>query len=755
MKKLNQKYIFALIILLNLAYSQNAKWGGDVHRYINSAAVDHLPSGMFFFKDQRSFLSGHASDPDRDSKPGYYHYIDIDAYPEFLQGTLPHEWDAITALYSEYVINNNGTIPWVIDEWTETFSDLMAGGDWTNAWQIAAELGHYVADSHQPLHLTVNYDGRDTGNDGIHSRYESKLFSYYLNSLPLPEGTGKYWSNTLDSVFGYIDDIYPYVDSILIADDLAKSIDPSYGSAYYAKMWSELENLSIAVIHQAILDLASIWVTAWENAGKPLPPEYQPRTIKVPTDYLSIQSAINAAWAGDMVLVDPGIYIENINFNGKNILLASNFILTADTADISQTVIQGRTPLASVVAFHSNENSSARLCGFTIISQQNELDGGGISIRAASPTLSHLRITTLEETVLGKPTVYGGSGGGIYLENSGSSITDVVLIGNSAMSGGGLYASNSDLELRNIRVYENKALGGGVSFLAQGAGMAFTNSSVFIKNSIIAKNTASGAIIFGFGIHSDIELINVTITGNRFAEGADAYAIGSGGGIYMDNSSNLNVLNSILWDNATAEEIYVTNSSDSGAIAISHSDIEGGVDAGIALNSGQLFWLDGNFSADPQFTDTTSGDYYLLQNSACIDAGVQDTMITYNQDMDTLYFPVLEYSGAAPDIGALESSYPVTIFSTDEFPAGFHLAQNYPNPFNPETTIQYEVPRAVFVKLEIFNMVGQKIVTLINEWQEPGRYSIDWDASQYSSGIYFYRLLADDFSSVKRCIVIK
>jgi len=634
----------------------------------------------------------------------------------------------------------------------------MASGDWTNAWQIAAELGHYVADSHQPLHLTVNYDGEDTGNDGIHSRYESKLFSYYLNSLPLPEGTGKYWSNTLDSVFGYIDDIYPYVDSILIDDDAASSLDPYYGSVYYESMWSELETLSIDVIHQAIMDLADIWVTAWENAGKPLPPEYQPRTIHVPTDFLSIQSAINAANDGDTVMVETGNYIETIDFNGKNIIVTSNFILTADTADISQTVIQGRTPLASVVAFHSNENSSATLCGFTIISQQNELDGGGISIYSASPTLSHLRITTKEETILGKPAVYGGSGGGIYLESSQSILSDITLTKNEAMSGGGVCALNSKLRMENLQVYQNFATGGGFSFLAQGSGMAFTNSSVFIKNSIIAKNTAAGAIIYGFGLYSnnsDIEMINVTITGNRFADGTEAYAIGSGGGIYMDNSSNLNVLNSILWDNATAEEIYVTNSGDSGAIAISHSDIEGGVDAGIELNSGQLFWLDGNFSADPQFTDTTSGDYHLLQNSACIDAGVQDTMITYNQNMDTLYFPVLEYSGTAPDIGALESSYPVTIFSTAEFPAGFHLAQNYPNPFNPETTIQYEVPRAVFVKLEIFNMVGQKIVTLVNEWQEPGRYSIDWDASQYSTGIYFYRLLADDYSSVKRCIFVK
>ncbi|MDO9548424.1 MAG: S1/P1 nuclease, partial [Candidatus Marinimicrobia bacterium] len=366
MIKLIKKYIFTFIILLNLLYSQDAKWGGDVHRYIASAAVDHLPSGMYFFKDQRSFLSSHASDPDRDNNPGYYHYIDIDYYPEFFQGNLPHDWDSITALYSESIVKNNGTIPWVIDEWTEMFSSLMANSDWANAWQVAAELGHYVADSHQPLHLTVNYNGQNTGNYGIHSRYESKLFSYYLNSLPAPEGTGKYWSNALDSVFQYIEDIYPYVDSILIADDSASNLDSSYGSVYYNTMWSKLEILSIDVIHQAIMDLASIWVTAWENAGKPLPPGYHPRIINVPADYLSIQSAIDAAEDGDTVLVEPGTYIENIDFNGKNIIVASNYFLTNDTTYISQTVIQG-SDYSSVVTFQSNEDTSALLCGFTII----------------------------------------------------------------------------------------------------------------------------------------------------------------------------------------------------------------------------------------------------------------------------------------------------------------------------------------------------------------------------------------------------
>ncbi|MDO9548247.1 MAG: T9SS type A sorting domain-containing protein, partial [Candidatus Marinimicrobia bacterium] len=131
--------------------------------------------------------------------------------------------------------------------------------------------------------------------------------------------------------------------------------------------------------------------------------------------------------------------------------------------------------------------------------------------------------------------------------------------------------------------------------------------------------------------------------------------------------------------------------------------------------------------------------------------------------MDTLYFPVIEYSGNAPDMGAFESSYPSKIFSHSEFPSGFSLAQNYPNPFNPVTIIQYQIPYPVIERLEIFNMVGQKIEDLINEQQDAGHYEIEWNATGYSSGIYFYRLQvndpadggAKDFTAVRRCIFVK
>lgn len=265
------KYFLIILFFFSPLYAQNFKWGWDAHRYINGLAVDYLPSEMSFFQDHRNYLRDHAVDPDNDALPGFYHYIDIDFYQEFFAGTLPHNMDSLIALYNLEVVQSNGTAPWIVEKWTDSLSTLMAANQWEDVWQIAAELGHYVADSHQPLHLTLNYNGQLTANNGIHSRYETSMINAQLSQLPLPTSSGIYWPNVIDSVFLYIAEIYQHVDSIMVADNLASDQDPSYGSTYYSILWQELEDLTTLSIHQAIIDLASLWRTAWENAGRPVP----------------------------------------------------------------------------------------------------------------------------------------------------------------------------------------------------------------------------------------------------------------------------------------------------------------------------------------------------------------------------------------------------------------------------------------------------------------------------------------------------
>ena len=88
-------------------------------------------------------------------------------------------------------------------------------------------------------------------------------------------------------------------------------------------------------------------------------------------------------------------------------------------------------------------------------------------------------------------------------------------------------------------------------------------------------------------------------------------------------------------------------------------------------------------------------------------------------------------------------------------PTSFALHQNYPNPFNPTTTIQFDIPKLSDVSLKVFNIIGQEVAMLVNDRREPGSYSVRFDASELTSGIYFYKLVASDFVATKKLIIIK
>jgi len=85
----------------------------------------------------------------------------------------------------------------------------------------------------------------------------------------------------------------------------------------------------------------------------------------------------------------------------------------------------------------------------------------------------------------------------------------------------------------------------------------------------------------------------------------------------------------------------------------------------------------------------------------------------------------------------------------------YALAQNYPNPFNPTTTISYQLPKAGHVTLKIYDVLGNEVKTLVNENKEVGRYTAAFDASSLASGVYIYRLQANDYLATKKMLLLK
>ncbi len=95
----------------------------------------------------------------------------------------------------------------------------------------------------------------------------------------------------------------------------------------------------------------------------------------------------------------------------------------------------------------------------------------------------------------------------------------------------------------------------------------------------------------------------------------------------------------------------------------------------------------------------------------------------------------------------------VNIQSTS--PKNFMLSQNYPNPFNPATTISFQIPKSSFVTLKVYDVLGREVASLINEQKSPGTYSVNFNASNLSSGMYLYRLQAGDFVETKKLVLLK
>ncbi|MCI0450328.1 MAG: YCF48-related protein [Chlorobi bacterium] len=102
------------------------------------------------------------------------------------------------------------------------------------------------------------------------------------------------------------------------------------------------------------------------------------------------------------------------------------------------------------------------------------------------------------------------------------------------------------------------------------------------------------------------------------------------------------------------------------------------------------------------------------------------------------------------------TTFPIGIkILSSEIPKEFKLYNNYPNPFNPVTFIKFDIPKNSFIKIEIYDILGRKIESLVNQFVQEGYYIASWDASGVSSGVYFYRLVSEDFTDIKKMIVVK
>ena len=334
----------------------------------------------------------------------------------------------------------------------------------------------------------------------------------------------------------------------------------------------------------------------------------QAHILNVPEDFETIQGAIDEAEDGDTVLVAPGEYVENIQFAGRDIVVASHFIIDGDEDFIAETIIDGDQN-GSVVTFSNLGDTVPQLNGFTLRNggRKDDSHGEGIESLYANPFLSNLVVTDNR-----------GYSGGLSFRYSEATLNNSRIVGNIGSFGGGGLIFHSDISMQNVIFESNESESNGGGLLiwscdptlmdvivrdniagAIGGGIRLDSASPTLTRVAIVDNVGR----IGGGLETDFDsnpvLINVTIVGNESESN-------QGGGIDIGRSE-VTMVNSIVWGN---EPGNILNEGNFEAIYSDFEDMMGG---------------EGNISEEPLFVDPDNGDYHLTHDSPCIDAGDPDS----------------------------------------------------------------------------------------------------------------------------------
>lgn len=243
-----------------------------------------------FYKPNIDFITEHAVDPDKRryavAGEGPKHYIDLDHYGAYPYSVLPHKWtDAIDKIGRD-TLEQYGIVPWHIQVMLTRLTTAFKEKNYSSILKNSAEIGHYIADAHVPLHASENYNGQLTGQEGIHGFWESRIpellaakqFDFFIGKAQYLQDPGAFiWERVLESAKA-VDSVLKFEKqlSVQFRGDQKKSFEdrnhkvvPQYSSAYTIAFNNMLNGMVERRMRQSIFAVASFWFTAWVNAGQP------------------------------------------------------------------------------------------------------------------------------------------------------------------------------------------------------------------------------------------------------------------------------------------------------------------------------------------------------------------------------------------------------------------------------------------------------------------------------------------------------
>lgn len=278
--------IIILVSIGAISYQSVYKWGFQGHRIINRMAVFTLPSEMSgFFKINIEYLTSNSTTPDSrrysNKKEGAGHYIDLEFYNN-VENLQKINWNKINELIPTDSLYKHGILPWRIIQYKHLLQKSFEEKSYKDILKYASELGHYISDALVPLHTTKNYNGQFTNQHGIHALWETKIVELIVHDINYFNSKAIYIENPTQFIWKIINQSHREIKIVL---DEEKKLSETFNlNKYSFRKPSEKQTYSKEFIYEynlkmnglvekklkeSILNLGSIWYTAWIDAGQP------------------------------------------------------------------------------------------------------------------------------------------------------------------------------------------------------------------------------------------------------------------------------------------------------------------------------------------------------------------------------------------------------------------------------------------------------------------------------------------------------
>ncbi len=363
--------------------------------------------------------------------------------------------------------------------------------------------------------------------------------------------------------------------------------------------------------------------------------------------------------------------------------------------------------------------------------------------------------------------------------------TDDITIENNSCSNSqlqhGIYVSNSGdrPKVKNNICFQNNGCGIQLNAdLSQGGDGIITNA--VIANNILHDNGNGGGSAINLDGVQESSIYN-NLLYNNHSTGIALFMIDGAEGSKNNKVYNNTIINpsNSRWDliavdgstgNTFYNNILINHHNFRGSIAVDESSRENLVsdynivvdrlstdngDTNMKLSDWQALGYDKHsIIADPGediFENIGESDYELKSGSQPIDKGTSLVSAIVVDDITGILRP----QGNGFDVGAYEYANITAVNDNKILPKEFYLYQNYPNPFNPSTVISYQLPVISHISLVVYDILGKKIETLINDIKQPGNYKVEFTASDLPSGLYFYRLIVGNSIQTRKMILLK